>query len=487
MRKLIEIIGDSKVLALEGNGNISIKELKIDSRKVEVGDVYIALPGLQVDGHDFIDLAISNGAVAILCEQLPEKINEGVCYIKVECSRSEVGLFANRYYDNPSASLKLTGVTGTNGKTTVATLLWQLFKGLGYKVGLVSTVENKIGDNVIPSTHTTPDAVSLHGLLSEMVDCGCEYAFMEVSSHAVHQQRISGVTFAGGVFTNMSHDHLDYHGTMAEYIKAKKKFFDDLSTTAFALVNIDDKRGEVMLQNTEAKKVKYGLQKMANYKGKIISNAIEGLALKINEVEAHFRMVGKFNAYNLLAAYGVATELGYECEEVLTLLTTLTGAEGRFETVTVKGTSQVGIVDYAHTPDALENVLETINAVKNKNSKVFTVIGCGGDRDKTKRPKMANVAMMLSSKVILTNDNPRTEDAEEILNQMEQGIEAAEKKNVLRISDRKQAIKTAVMLADGNDIILIAGKGHEKYQDIDGIKYPFDDKKVLTAAMQESA
>jgi len=351
----------------------------------------------------------------------------------------------------------------------------------------VSTVENVIAGTIIPATHTTPDVISLNALLKEMVDAGCEYAFMEVSSHAVDQKRIEAVDFAGGVFTNMSHDHLDYHKTFDNYIAAKKQFFDELNPNSFAISNVDDKRGEVMLQNTKALKITYGLHDMCSYKGKIISNSIHGLMLDINGTEAHFRMIGSFNAYNLLAVFAVAKELCFETEEILTILTRLSGAEGRFEKIITSNSKTVGIVDYAHTPDALLNVLETINKVKSKSENVVTVVGCGGDRDKTKRPKMANVATILSSKVILTNDNPRTEDPDEILNQMEEGIKEKERSKVLRITDRKEAIEEAVKLAQDGDIILIAGKGHEKYQDINGVKYPFDDKKVLKAAMLANA
>lgn len=487
MRTLIDIIGDSKVLSVAGALDIEVQTLQIDSRAVKSSDVYVAMKGLIADGHDFIDSAIANGAAAVLCTVMPVKLQPEVTYVKVAEIREVLGEMASRYYGDPSRSITLVGVTGTNGKTTVATLLYQLFGLLGYKVGLISTVENRIANEVIPATHTTPDVVSLNGLLRQMVDAGCEYAFMEVSSHSVDQRRIAGVQFAGAVFTNMSHDHLDYHKTFDNYIAAKKRFFDDLDTGAFALTNVDDKRGEVMLQNTAAEKLSYGLHKMCTYKGRIISNSIEGLALQLNGQEAHFRMIGSFNAYNLLAVYGVATRLGFEPDEVLTAMSRLEGALGRFEKVQVEKTKTIGIVDYAHTPDALENVLETIRAVKESSRSVITVVGCGGDRDKTKRPVMAQVASRLSSRVILTSDNPRTEDPEEILDQMEAGLAADSRKNVLRITDRKQAIKTAAMLATDGDIILIAGKGHETYQDINGVKHPFDDKKVLTAAMLGSA
>lgn len=482
MKKLIDIIGDSKILN-HVEMDVSINEIKFDSRSVVSGDLYVAIKGSVFDGHDYIVSAVENGAAAVVCERIPEGLDELTMFLVVKDSRRVLSQMARRYFDDPSQKVNLIGVTGTNGKTTVATLLYQLFKGLGYKVGLISTVENIIDEQKVVATHTTPDIVSLNALLSEMVNAGCEYVFMEVSSHAVDQKRILGVRFTGGVFTNLSHDHLDYHKTYDNYIKAKKCFFDDLSEESFALTNVDDKVGEVMLQNTKARKLGYGLQRMTDYKGKIIHNSIAGLALQINEVEAHYRMIGTFNAYNLLAAYAVAAELGFHKEEILTVLTNLVGAEGRFETVIVQHSSKVGIVDYAHTPDALVNVLETINKIKTAKSNVLTIIGCGGDRDKAKRPVMARVAVQLSSKVIFTNDNPRTENPDDILDQMEEGLSDENRRNVLRISDRKQAIKTAVMLADANDIILVAGKGHEKYQDINGIKYPFDDKRVLEAAM----
>lgn len=487
MQKLIDIIGDSNIETISGDQDVMIRHLQIDSRKLEKGDLYAALKGVQVDGHRYIDAAIKAGAQAVLCEQMPQDLLDGVTYIQTQNARKSLGLLAKRFFDDPSADVKLIGVTGTNGKTTIATLLYDLFTVMGYKVGLISTVENKIGHKVITSTHTTPDVVSINELLVRMRDAGCEYAFMEVSSHAIHQQRIAGLTFVGGIFTNLSHDHLDYHETFDEYLSVKKRFFDGLPKTAFALSNLDDKRGSVMLQNAVARRKTYGLRQMSNYKGKIISNTIHGLVLDINGQEAHFRMIGAFNASNLLAVYGVAMELGFESEDILTKLSMLQGAEGRFEKIIVEGSRKIGIVDYAHTPDALVNVLQTLQKVKSPSSSIITVVGCGGDRDTTKRPKMAYVAAKLSSRVILTNDNPRTEDPEKILDQMEAGLEKEQRKKVLRISDRKQAIKTAVMLADATDILLIAGKGHEKYQDINGVKYPFDDKKVLRAAVLEDA
>jgi UDP-N-acetylmuramoyl-L-alanyl-D-glutamate--2,6-diaminopimelate ligase len=385
---------------------------------------------------------------------------------------------AHQFYGEPSRKLKLVGVTGTNGKTTIATVLYKLFTKLGYTCGLVSTIQNLIGNEVIPATHTTPDAVSLNELLGLMVEKGCTHVFMECSSHAIHQKRIAGLHFAGGLFSNITHDHLDYHKTFDEYIKVKKKFFDDLPSTAFAITNSDDKRGMVMLQNTIAKKYTYSLKTIADFKGKILDNALTGLQMLVNEIEVHFRLIGEFNAYNLLAVYGAAVCLGEDKFEVLTTLSMLTGAEGRFDYVISKS-KIIGIVDYAHTPDALENVLGTIKKLRKGYEQVITVVGCGGDRDKTKRPIMAQTACNLSDKVILTSDNPRSEEITDILKDMETGLDASAKRKYISIADRKEAIKTAVSLAKDDDIILVAGKGHEKYQDIKGVKYPFDDKAVL--------
>lgn len=485
-KKLFEILDDNLPIQLVGDENVTINKLQIDSRKVKPGDVYFAIKGFTSDGHDYIESAIAKGAKVIFCEDLNFDFPIGITIVQVESTRDALAMSSTRYFDYPSEDLKLIGVTGTNGKTTVATLLWQLFTSMGYKVGLISTVENKIGNTIIPSTHTTPDIVSLNRLLSQMRDSKCEYAFMEVSSHAIDQKRIKDVNFVGGVFTNMSHDHLDYHKTFKEYIWAKKKFFDSLPSEAFALVNADDKRGEVMLQNTNATKLTYALKSGAGYKAKILSNSVDGLQLKIDGQEAHFRLVGEFNAYNILSVYGTAIELGFDSMEVLQHLSNITGAEGRFENIKVEGVSKVGIVDYAHTPDALENVLNTIAKVKSADSKIITVVGCGGDRDAAKRPKMAKIAARGSDKYILTSDNPRSENPESILNDMEAGLESEMKKGMLRISDRMQAIKTAVMIAGPKDIILIAGKGHEKYQEINGEKFPFDDKEVLRVAMLES-
>ena len=475
--KLEPILSNIVIEQKVGHSNREISKVVFDSRKVEAASLFVAVHGTQVDGHRFIEKAIISGATVIVCETLPEKIDESILYIKVANSAAALGMLAHNYYQHPSKKLQLIGVTGTNGKTTTVTLLHRLFSELGYKVGLLSTVENKIGQKTIPSTHTTPDALAINALLDEMVNQGCQYAFMEVSSHAIHQERINGLVFKGGVFTNISHDHLDYHETFKAYINAKKKFFDDLPKTAFALTNVDDKNGKIMVQNTKAKIATYGLRRMADYKAKILDNRIEGLHLIVNEQELYCRLVGVFNAYNLLAVYGVGNLLEFNEVELLTILSNLTAAEGRFDTV-IKN-EKVGIVDYAHTPDALVNVLDTIQTVAKHSQKIITLVGCGGDRDKVKRPIMAKVACEKSDMVILTSDNPRSEDPNAILADMEKGIPEEANHKVLVISDRKQAIKTACKFAKAGDIILVAGKGHEKYQEIKGEKFPFDDKQTL--------
>jgi len=478
LKELQNILYKVKLIEVLGTTALAIKDLQIDSRKVTGGSVFIAINGELMDGHAFIDNAIKAGAVAVVCEAMPDLIKENISYLKVADSKEAAAYMAHNYYDKPSLKLKLVGVTGTNGKTTIATVLFKLFTELGYKCGLISTVQNQIGATIIPSTHTTPDAISLNAILNQMTEAQCAYVFMECSSHAIHQHRITGLDFTGGVFSNITHDHLDYHKTFDEYIKVKKSFFDGLSSGAFAISNKDDKRGEVMLQNTLAKKYFYSLKTIAQFKGKILDNALTGLQMMVNNTEVHFRLIGEFNAYNLLAVYGTAICLGENSEATLTALSKLTGAEGRFDYI-VSNKRIIGIVDYAHTPDALENVLATIKKLRKGFEHIITVVGCGGDRDKTKRPIMAQAACDLSDKVILTSDNPRTEQAEDILKDMEAGLSSSAKRKYISITDRKEAIKTAVNLANQDDIILIAGKGHEKYQDINGIKYPFDDKKVL--------
>ncbi len=478
MQTLQDILYKVRLQQVVGSTAITVSSIAIDSRKVERGSVFVAINGVQSNGHLFIDKAIEAGAVAIVCETIPSLIHENITYIEVKDTSEAVAMMAHQFYGEPSKKVKLVGVTGTNGKTTIATLLFKLFTKLGYDCGLISTVQNQIGETIIPATHTTPDAVSLNMLLAQMVNDGCTHIFMECSSHAIHQKRIAGLQFTGALFSNITHDHLDYHKTFDEYITVKKKFFDDLPSSAFAITNADDKRGMVMLQNTNAKKYSYSLKTMADFKGKILDNALTGLQMIVNEIEVHFRLIGEFNAYNLLAVYGAAICLGEDKQEVLTVLSMLTGAEGRFDYV-ISNRQIIGIIDYAHTPDALENVLSTIKKLRKGYEQIITVVGCGGDRDKTKRPIMAQTACNLSDKVILTSDNPRSEEIADILKDMETGLDSAAKRKYISISDRKEAIKTAVSLAKEEDIILVAGKGHEKYQDIKGVKYPFDDKAVL--------
>jgi UDP-N-acetylmuramoyl-L-alanyl-D-glutamate--2,6-diaminopimelate ligase len=481
---LKDILYKVSIRSVKGDTNIEISDLQIDSRKVSTGCCFIAVKGSASDGHDFINAAVANGAIAVVCEMLPTSLQENVTYIQVENSAAASGYMSHNFYGEPSLQMKLVGVTGTNGKTTVVTLLWKLFSALGYKCGLVSTVQNQIGDKIIASTHTTPDAVSINKLLKDMHDAGCEYVFMECSSHAIHQHRIAGLFFTGAVFTNISHDHLDYHKSFDEYIRVKKSWFDGLSTSTFAISNLDDKRGTVMLQNTAAKKFFYSLKTMADFKGKILDNSLIGLHMQVNEQDVYFRLIGEFNAYNLLAVYGAAVNLGLEKLTVLQALSSLTGAEGRFDYTVSANDKVVGIIDYAHTPDALLNVLATIKNLRQGHEHIITVVGCGGDRDKAKRPIMAEVACEYSDKVIFTSDNPRSEDAQQILKDMEAGVSVVARKKFISIADRKEAIKTAVSLAEKEDIVLIAGKGHEKYQDIKGVKYEFDDKRVLNEVFE---
>jgi UDP-N-acetylmuramoyl-L-alanyl-D-glutamate--2,6-diaminopimelate ligase len=480
MHILQDILYKVHLLEVVGVTDIAVSSIAIDSRKVMKGTAFVAIKGVAQDGHDYITKAVELGAKVIVCENMPALLTDGVTYIKVANTQEAVAYMAHQFYDAPSTKIKLVGVTGTNGKTTIATLLFKLFSSLGYTCGLVSTVQNQIGDQIIPATHTTPDAVSLNELLNTMVDAGCSHVFMECSSHAVHQHRITGLVFTGALFSNITHDHLDYHKTFENYIAAKKGFFDALPATAFAITNADDKRGDVMLQNSKAKKLSYGLKSSANYKGKILENALTGLVMLVNEIEVHFRLIGEFNAYNLLAVYGAAVNLGIESSLALTNLSMLSGAEGRFDYI-ISGKQVIGIIDYAHTPDALENVLATIKKLRKGYEQVITVVGCGGDRDKTKRPIMAQTACDLSDKVILTSDNPRTEDPAGIIADMEAGLNTAAKRKYISILDRKEAIKAAVEFAKPEDIVLVAGKGHEKYQDINGVKHPFDDKAILLA------
>ncbi len=484
MKSLQSILFGVALRDVFGSTDISINDIQIDSRKVSKGTVFVAIKGVQVDGHGFIETAIEKGATVIICEIMPEMQKAGVTYVVVANTHEAVAIMAHQFYDEPSTKMKLVGVTGTNGKTTVATLLYKLFTELGYTCGLISTVQNHIGKEVKVATHTTPDAISLNQLLSQMVAAGCTHVFMEVSSHAIHQHRTTGLYFTGGAFTNITLDHLDYHQTFEAYLAVKKAFFDQLPSSAFALSNVDDKNGANMLIDTKAKKLTYALHAPATYKGKILENQLSGLVLLVNDIEVHCRMIGTFNAYNFLAVYGVAIQLGENSRSVLTVLSALTGAEGRFDYI-ISDQQIIGIVDYAHTPDALENVLETIAKLRKGGEQVITVIGCGGDRDKSKRPIMAQVACDLSTKVFLTSDNPRSEDPNDILNDMEQGLTSAAKRKYIKIVDRKEAIKAAVSFANKGDIILVAGKGHEKYQDIKGVKSDFDDKQILQILFKE--
>lgn len=477
MKLLSDIIYKTRLEEIVGSTNLAISSITFDSRLVKKDSLFIAIKGVSSDGHDYIEKAISLGAVAIVCENLPSELKENISYIKVLNSSEALGYIACNFFDNPSEKLKLVGITGTNGKTTSVTLLFNLFKSLGYQVGLLSTVENKINNTVIPSTHTTPDAISLNELLAKMVEQGCQYAFMEVSSHAIVQHRITGIKFTGAAFTNITHDHLDYHKTFDEYIRAKKLFFDNLPENAFALTNKDDRNGMVMLQNCKAKKHAYALKSIADFKCKVIENHLNGLLLNLDNQELWIKLIGSFNAYNATLVYAVSQLLKQDKTQVLTALSNLNSVEGRFQYIKSKS-DIIAIIDYAHTPDALKNVLETIKDVRTGNENIITVVGCGGDRDAAKRPIMAEIACEYSNKVILTSDNPRTENPEDILNQMQAGINPVDAKKTLRITDRKEAIKTACTLAQKGDIILIAGKGHEKYQEINGVKHPFDDFKI---------
>ena len=476
---LRDILYKVNIRSIIGSTSLEIEDVQSDSRKISKGSLFIAVRGVAVDGHRFIKAAIELGAVAVVCEELPSTRKEEIVYVQVENSAAAAGYIAHNFFDRPSEKMKVVGVTGTNGKTTVATLLYKLFTSLGYKSGLLSTVENQVGNKAVSATHTTPDAISLNLLLKQMADEGCSHVFMEASSHAIHQHRITGLQFAGGIFTNITHDHLDYHKTFDEYIRVKKSFFDGLSSTAFAISNADDKRGMVMLQNTNAKKYYCSLKTVADFKGKILDNSLTGLVMTVNEQEVHFRLIGEFNAYNLLAEYGTAVCMGQDKQEVLRCLSELTGAEGRFDYLVSPIDKIIAIVDYAHTPDALLNVLATIKKLKKGFEQIITVAGCGGDRDKTKRPIMAEVACEHSDKVIFTSDNPRSEDPGQIIRDMEAGVSASAKRKYISIVDRKEAIKTAISLAAKEDIVLIAGKGHEKYQEIKGVRNHFDDKEVV--------
>jgi UDP-N-acetylmuramoyl-L-alanyl-D-glutamate--2,6-diaminopimelate ligase len=481
---LKDILWKVAIDAVHGSTDLAIEKMEFDSRKIAESDVFIAIRGTISDGHEFIETAINKGAVAIICDEFPKIIVQGITYIKVNDTNKAMAFMAANYFDNPSQKLKLIGITGTNGKTTIASLLFQLFQKAGFKTGLLSTVKIVVDTNEYKATHTTPDSISINYYLNEMVSAGVDYCFMEVSSHGIHQKRTEGLHFTGGVFTNLSHDHLDYHATFSEYRDVKKSFFDYLPKTAFALSNIDDKNGSVMLQNTNAIKRSYALKTYADYKAQILENQLSGLLLKINDNEVWVRLIGTFNAYNLLAIYGTAVELGMESLEVLRLLSELESVSGRFQYIISNG-KITAIVDYAHTPDALENVLKTINDIRTKNEQLITVVGCGGDRDKTKRPVMARIASDLSDKIIITSDNPRSENPETIIEEMERGVAPQNYKKTVSIIDRKQAIKAACQLAQANDIILIAGKGHETYQEINGVRHDFDDMKIVKEMLDQ--
>ncbi len=481
---LKDILYKVAIEAVKGSTDIAINKIDFDSRKMEENDVFVAIRGTVSDGHDYIEKAIALGAKTIICDVFPETIAPGITYIQVKDTNKALAFMAANYFGNPSESLKLVGITGTNGKTTIASLLYQLFKKAGFKVGLLSTVKILVDDIEYKATHTTPDSITINHYLKEMIDADVEYCFMEVSSHGIHQKRTEALHFSGGVFTNLSHDHLDYHPTFAEYRDVKKSFFDNLPKTAFALSNIDDKNGAVMLQNTVAKKCTYALKSYADYKAQILENQLSGLLLKINNNEVWVKLIGTFNAYNLLAIYGTAVELGMDSFDALRLLSDLESVSGRFQFI-VSNSNITAIVDYAHTPDALENVLKTIGDIRTKNEQLITVVGCGGNRDMAKRPIMAGIASDLSDKVILTSDNPRNEDPDMIISEMEQGVAIHNQRKVLSISDRKQAIKVACQLAGPNDIILIAGKGHETYQEIKGVRYDFDDMKTVKEILEQ--
>jgi UDP-N-acetylmuramoyl-L-alanyl-D-glutamate--2,6-diaminopimelate ligase len=480
--KIEEILKGIDIVSVTGTKNTVITGIEFDSRKVTAGSLFVAVKGYKTDGHDFISSAIASGASSVICEILPENPDKSICWIKTSDSAKALGLAASNFFGNPSFSLKLVGVTGTNGKTTIATLLYRMFVRLGYKCGLFSTVCNYINEKELEATHTTPDPVQLNSLLSRMVDAGCDFAFMEVSSHSADQQRIAGLKFVGGIFTNLTHDHLDYHKTFDNYLAAKKSFFDSLPAGSFALVNVDDKNGKVMLQNCAARHYTFSVRGVADYRCKVIEQSFEGMGVKIQDEEVWTKFIGDFNASNLLAVYAASELLGAVKKEILTILSDLQPVTGRLELVkSPMGIS--GIVDYAHTPDALLNVIDTINKIREGGVQLITVVGAGGDRDRTKRPKMAAISAEGSTKVILTSDNPRTEDPEKILDEMEAGITPDLKRKTLRIADRREAIKTAVMLANKGDVVLIAGKGHETYQDIMGVKHHFDDREELKKAL----
>ena len=478
MRKLLDIVPSNRIIEVKGSLNTPINNLSFDSRRIEKGNLYIAIKGTQADGHDFIAQAMERGAVAVVCERFPATISLEIVYVKVADTSATLGEMASAYFDFPSKALRVVGITGTNGKTTTVTLLYRLINMMGGKAGLISTVSNYIGNDPIPATHTTPDAIELNRLFRKMVDSGCTHCFMEVSSHAIVQKRVEGIHFTGGLFSNITHDHLDYHNTFSEYIAAKKMFFDKLPSEAFALTNIDDRNGRVMVQNTNARVYTYSLRSMADYRCKVIEQQMNGMLLSIDNTELWCRLIGGFNAYNLLAAYAVANLLGFEKQSILTGLSAMEPVRGRFEHLAADN-GVVAVVDYAHTPDALDNVISTITKIRQEGQRLITVVGAGGNRDKTKRPVMAQVAVQGSDMVILTSDNPRNEEPSDIINDMKQGVAASQVGKVLSIVDRREAIRTACLLATAGDIVLIAGKGHETYQEVKGIRHHFDDKEEV--------
>ncbi|MEN8816714.1 MAG: UDP-N-acetylmuramoyl-L-alanyl-D-glutamate--2,6-diaminopimelate ligase [Nonlabens sp.] len=485
MMNLKDILYKVSLDVVIGATDVDVNDIHFDSRAIQNGDVFVALKGTAVDGHEYIEKAVALGAKVIVLEDLPDYQDESVTYVQVVNAHNALALMASNYYQNPSKQLKLIGVTGTNGKTTTTSLLYQLFKRSGFKTGLISTVEILIDEKVVSTKHTTPDPLTINKHLADMVAIGVDFCFMEVSSHGIAQERVAGLEFTGGIFTNLSHDHLDYHNSFAEYRDVKKRFFDELPKRAFVLTNLDDKNGAIMLQNTRAKKLGYALKTFTDYRAQIIENQFGGLLLKINDQEVWSKMIGQFNAYNVLAIYACAIELGLDSTEVLEVISQLEGVSGRFQYFTTVEDRVTAIVDYAHTPDALKNVLETINAIRTRNEKVITVVGCGGDRDKTKRPKMAHIAAALSDQVIFTSDNPRTEDPQSILDDMEAGVQPQDYKKTITIIDRRQAIKAAAKIADKNDIILIAGKGHETYQEINGVRSDFNDRTIIADFLKQ--
>lgn len=484
MKKLKDILYRVNINSVTGSTDIPVNDIHFDSRKISLDDVFVAIKGTASDGHNFVVKAVESGAIAVICEEIPEPVINGITYIKVEDSHAALAVMASNFYGNPSKNLRLVGITGTNGKTTIATLLHQLFKKAGYKVGLLSTVKVIVDDKEFNATHTTPDSLTINRYLKMMNDTGVEFCFMEVSSHGIHQKRTEGLIFSGGVFTNLTHDHLDYHSTFKEYRDIKKSYFDALPKTAFTLTNVDDKNGLVMIQNTKAKKYTYALKSYADYKAQIMENQLNGLFLKIDKNDVWTKLIGNFNAYNLLAVYAVADLLGLEKLETLRLLSELESVSGRFQYYISKG-KITAIVDYAHTPDALKNVMETVNSIRTGNEEFITVMGCGGDRDRAKRPVMGNIASTLSTKVIFTSDNPRSEEPQAIIDEIEKGVEPQNFKKTVSVVDRKQAIKTACQLANTDDIILIAGKGHETYQEVKGVKSDFDDMKIVKELLEK--